>query len=125
VFTIVPLCVHADFFTGIFDPKKKYSWMAAGSLTVISLMVVMDFLQLILAASLRGAGDVKTVMWTRFCSCIFFFMPVSYLLSTLPIENQLFKFISIYGTFYLTTGIMGVIFLRRIMGGTWRGVDIS
>ncbi|MCK4264772.1 MATE family efflux transporter [Candidatus Babeliales bacterium] len=118
------ISVNPAFFAEVFDPRKKFSSFAGAAFPFISLLVVFDFIQLILAGVLRGAGDVKTVMWIRFCTCFFFFYPVSKFISTLPIENELLKFILIYGSFYLNTGLMGLLFIFRLKSKRWSTTKI-
>lgn len=114
------LSFNAGFFVSFFDPKNKFTVMAAAILPLISLLVIFDFIQLILAGALRGAGDVKAVMWGRFISCAFFFVPISTFFSWLPINNQVIKFTLVYGSFYLNTAVMGLIFLYRIKSHKWK-----
>ena len=92
---------------------------------VISPLVIFDLIQVILAGALRGAGDVRAVMWGRFIICFFVFMPLSYFIASLPIENQSIRFALIYASFYLCTGLMGFIFLRRAMGSAWQNKQIN
>jgi Na+-driven multidrug efflux pump len=113
------LSLNSGYFVSFFDPKHKFTIMAAAILPLINMLVVFDFIQLILAGALRGAGDVKAVMWGRFLSCAFFFVPVCYLFSILPIENQILKFTLVYGSFYFNTAVMGLIFLYRIKSHKW------
>ncbi len=113
------LCVKAEFFVSLFDPKGKISGIAAPALVFISFLVVFDFVQLILAGALRGAGDVKTVMMARFFCFFGFFTPVAWFISNLNITNQVVKFTLLYGTFYVTTGLVGLIFLWRIKTPKW------
>ncbi|MFH1461721.1 MAG: MATE family efflux transporter [bacterium] len=124
IITLGFLCIKADYLVSFFDPKNKISFLAAPALVFISLLVVFDFVQLILAGALRGAGDVKAVMKVRFFSCLFFFMPIVYIFGKLPIQNQVLKFVLIYGSFYLNTGIMGIFFLKRIKTPKWQNKNI-
>jgi putative MATE family efflux protein len=108
------LSLNSGFFVSFFDPKNKFTLMAAAILPLINMLVIFDFIQLILAGALRGAGDVKAVMWIRFISCTFFFVPISTFFSSLSINNQVIKFTLVYGSFYFNTAVMGLIFLYRI-----------
>jgi multidrug resistance protein, MATE family len=118
------LCLNANYLVSFFDPKNKYSSFAAPALVIISLLVVFDFVQLILAGALRGAGDVKTVMWARLICFGGFFVPFALFLSHIPMENQVLKFTMIYGSFYLTTGLIGIIFLLRIRTNKWQNKEL-
>lgn len=122
--TVSIMCIKAHYFVSFFDPQQKFSHIAAPALVLISALVVFDFIQLILAGALRGAGDVKTVMWVRFFSCLLFCTPVAYLFSKVPLENVSVKFALIYSVFYLNTGIMGIIFMKRVIGAKWQKIKI-
>lgn len=117
-------CLNAEMLIGMFDPNKSYTSLGTAVLPAISFLVFFDCLQVILAGALRGAGDMKSVMWGRALSCILFFLPLSYGLSKLPIENQALRFILIYGCHYLNAGVMGAIFFFRIMSHKWQNKEI-
>ncbi len=122
--TLSVLCIYAEKFVQIFDHKNKFTDLAAPALVFISILVVFDFVQLILAGALRGAGDVTSVMKVRFFSCLLFFTPVVTLISHMNIENQVLKFVLIYGSFYINNGIMGLFFLKRIKSAKWQHKEI-
>ncbi len=122
--TLTILCANSRYFIQLFDKKDKFTNLASPVLMLISVLVIFDFVQLILAAALRGAGDVRTVMKVRFFSCLLFFIPAVFLISKLPIENQIIKFSLIYGSFYINTGIMGLFFLKRIKSSKWQNKEI-
>ena len=121
---LIVMSMKIGYFSALFDPTNKFSFIVNASFPFISCLVVFDFIQLILAGSLRGAGDVKSVMKIRFCSCLFFFVPISYVLSILPIKNIAVKFGIIYGSFYVNAAVMGLFFLKRIMGKKWQKIDL-
>ncbi|MBA2306650.1 hypothetical protein H0W26_00770 [Candidatus Dependentiae bacterium] len=75
--------------------------------------------QLILSASLRGAADVKTVMWTRIALITLFFIPFSYGISLLPLENSLMKFMLLYCSAHLNFALMSVVYYVRLRGRQW------
>jgi len=118
------LCLNANYFVGLFDPNHEFTHIAAPALVIVSSLVVFDFVQLILAGALRGAGDVRTVMWVRFFSCLFFFTPLAYFFSKLPIESLSLKFALLYSTFYFNTAVMGFVFMKRIIGKKWQKISI-
>lgn len=120
IIALTALSLNSGFFVSFFDPKNKFTVTAAAILPLINMLVIFDFIQLILAGALRGAGDVKAVMWGRFISCAFFFVPISIIFSKLPIDNQIIKFTLVYGSFYLNTAVMGLIFLYRIKSHKWK-----
>jgi len=117
-------CIKAKYLISFFDPNNQFTHIAAPAFVLVSTLVVFDFIQLILAGALRGAGDVKTVMYTRFFCCVFFFTPLAYFIAKLPIESVSLKFALIYGTFYINTGLIGFFFMRRIMGSAWQRIKV-
>ncbi len=108
---------------GLFDSKRVFTQFAATIFPIISLLVFFDILQLILAAALRGASNVHVVMLVRLGTLILFFMPISYGLSLLPLENTMIKFILIYSSFYVGNGIMGIIYLLRFRSESWKTIS--
>lgn len=126
--TVIPsliiLCIGSSFFISFFDKTHELASFASKVLPYISLLVIFDFTQVVLSGALRGAGDVKTVMFGRFIACIVFFFPCSYLISHLPIQSQALRFTLIYGSFYLATGVMGLIFLLRMRNHKWQNRKI-
>ncbi len=118
--SLVILCLGSSFFISFFDKTHELSALASRALPYVSLLVIFDFTQVVLSGALRGAGDVKTVMLGRFIACIVFFFPCSYLISHLPIQSQALRFTLIYGSLYLATGVMGLIFLLRMRNHKWQ-----
>jgi Na+-driven multidrug efflux pump len=84
-----------------------------------------DATQVILAGALRGAGDVRIVMWGRLFAFTLFFVPASYLFACMPLPSETIKFILVYGSFYITTGILSIMFLIRIKSHKWENKQIS
>lgn len=118
------LCIYSRYFISLFDPLNKFTDFATPLVPILSVMVVFDFIQLILAAALRGAGDVKSVMWGRALSCAFVFVPLAYLGSHVPIENTSIRFLLTYGALYVNTAVMGIFFLWRIRSRAWQRIKI-
>jgi MATE family multidrug resistance protein len=108
------LCINPAFFVQIFDPRKKFIGFAAQVFPWISVLVICDFVQLILAGVLRGAGDVRAVMIIRALCCYAFFAPFATWIASLPIKDDVTKFILIYGSFYVNAGLMGILFIIRL-----------
>jgi Na+-driven multidrug efflux pump len=117
--SLLILCFNANYVMSFFDKKGEFTPFAVSALIPISMLVIFDFVQIILASALRGAGDVQTVMWGRFGSCMLFFVPVSWFVSKIAIGDPHIKFILIYSCLYLATGLMGIIFLLRIKSKKW------
>lgn len=118
IFCMVPHLVISHF-----DTKQVFTDFAATAFPIISILVFFDILQIILAAALRGASNVRVVMIVRLISLLFFFMPLSYAFSVLPLENTLIKFILIYSTFYIGNGLMGIIYLMRFRSESWKSIS--
>ncbi len=114
------ICFNAEYFIGCFDPRNEFTQFAMKSLFFISVLTIFDYVQVILAGALRGAGDVKAVMWGRLFTCTVFFIPVSYFFHWLPMTNTLLKFNLIYGSYYLMMGVMAIIFLARAKSHKWQ-----
>lgn len=95
------------------DRNKEFGALAAAVFPILSVLVFFDLLQLILSGALRGASDVQTVMFTRLTIICFYFVPVSYGISRLPITNDVFKFILIYGSFFIGNALMSIVYIKR------------
>jgi MATE family multidrug resistance protein len=117
---ILILSLQAPYFISFFDPNNQFTTFAARVLPPISLLVIFDFTQVVFAGALRGAGDVQFVMWIRVLACSCFFVPVSALLSTITFLGPTAKFTLIYGSFYITTGIIGLAYLKRLLSHKWQ-----
>ena len=102
-----------------FDKKGEFTPLAARAFPIVSVLVFLDLVQLILAGALRGAGNVRLVMQTRLLICIGYFIPLSYLLSTMQLPTFM-KFILIYGSFYVGNALMSVIYISRFRGEGWK-----
>lgn len=113
------LWIYAPFFIARISPSPEITQFAIPLLRTLSLFVVFDFLQLILAGALRGAGQVHIVMWGRFITCFFFFIPLSKYISGLTFSNISVKFGLLYGAFYINTALMGLVFFAYIIRKNW------
>jgi len=117
--SLLILSIYAPYFIARISPSAEITQFATPILRLMSALVIFDFVQLILAGALRGAGSVRIVMWGRFLSCFFFFLPTSYLLSQITFSSDSLKFSCMYGLFYLNTALMGLIFLYFILKKNW------
>jgi len=108
------LIIYAPFLVKWISPSKEVTIFAVPLLRCLSCLVVFDFVQLVLAGALRGAGHATTVMWIRFVACILFFLPISYMLARSSFESTRLQFCLIYGAFYCSTAVMGVAFWRYL-----------
>ncbi len=99
-------------FISLFDQEGSFTINTANIIPIISILVLFDMVQLILAAALRGAAQVKTVMWTRLIIGGLFFIPTSYILSIISIKNLNIKFMLIYSTFYISNVFMSIVYMK-------------
>jgi MATE family multidrug resistance protein len=113
-----------EFFIELFDPKKKFTAFAAAIFPLMSMLVLFDVLQLILSGALRGAANVKVVMWARMGTFLLYFMPISYVFAVMPFGNPMIKFFLIYGSFYLGNAVMSIIYIWRFKGQAWKQESI-
>lgn len=109
-----------SFFISIFDQKGKFTAFSAQVFPFLSVLVFFDLLQLVLSGALRGAANVKVVMYARLAVFLLYFIPVSWLLAQLTLENQMIKFLLIYGSFYIGNGLMSLIYIYRFRGDRWK-----
>jgi len=98
----------------LFDKNATFTPFATSTLPYISILVLFDVAQLILAAALRGAAQVRLVMKTRIYTGLIFFLPLSLVCSWLAIANTHVQFILIYGSFYCANGLMSVFYLWKV-----------
>lgn len=96
----------------LFDIKGDFTDFSATVFPIISVFVIFDILQIILAAALRAQGKVKIVMVIRLAICFLFFGPITYFLSTNICEDYTLKFLLIYSSFYLSNAIMGLLYIK-------------
>jgi len=97
----------------LIDKNKEFGGLAAAVFPALSILVFFDLLQLILSGALRGACDVQTVMLTRVSIVCFYFIPVSYALSRLPMQSDVLKFFLIYGSFFIGNALMSIVYIRK------------
>jgi multidrug resistance protein, MATE family len=121
VFSILAILSYDPaFFIQFIVRNGKFTPLAAQVFPILSVLVFFDLLQLILSGALRGVSDVRTVMWTRLVIVLGCFMPLSYILSKLPIDDQVLKFTLIFGSFYICNGFMSLLYINRFRSGKWK-----
>lgn len=109
-----------EYFISIFDQKSKFTAFSARIFPMLSILVFFDLLQLILSGALRGAANVNAVMWVRLAVCVFYFVPVSWILAHLPLESLTMKFLLVYSSFYVGNALMSLIYIHRFRGERWQ-----
>lgn len=112
-------CLSPARVIRIFDMRGEFTDLAATLFPIMSALAIFDIIQLILAGALRGASNVKTVMWARLIICGGVFFPLSYFFSQMPMTNQVLKFMLIYSSLYFCNALMGIIYLRRFREQGW------
>jgi len=105
---------------GLFDKKGDFTASAARAFPILGMLAFFDVLQVILSGALRGAANVKTVMMVRLAICGGIFVPISYMLTFLPIADPVIKFVIIYGSFYVCNGLMSIIYINRFRSDEWK-----
>ncbi len=118
-------CMTPKFFLSILGKAKAFNDFIAYSLPYIAILMFFDVLQLILSASLRGAADVRTVMWARMAVTGLFFVPLAYFIAQLQTDNLLLKFILLYSSVHFSYALMGFIYLIRLKSGAWKKQSIK
>ncbi|MFT6765138.1 MAG: MATE family multidrug resistance protein [Alteromonas naphthalenivorans] len=104
----------------IFDFKGEFTSFAAKAFPIISVLAFFDVLQLILAGALRGAANVRVVMWTRLIVCGLIFAPMAYGFSCLNTQNTVLKFILVYSSLYVCNAFMSLIYIKRFRQEAWK-----
>ena len=109
-----------EYVICLFDKKGEFTDFAARAFPILSILAFLDLLQLILSGALRGAANVKTVMLTRLIVCVGFFAPISYIFSNMAIEDDVIKFLLVYGSFYVANGLMCIVYVYRFRSEGWK-----
>ncbi|HRN77740.1 MAG TPA: MATE family efflux transporter [Candidatus Dependentiae bacterium] len=108
----------------LFDTKGKFTGLAAQAFPILSVLIFFDLLQLILAGALRASGNANIVMIVRLAVCVGFFGPLSYLFSKMQIADNSWRFILIYGAFYVGNALMSLAYIHRFRGKNWNKQSI-
>lgn len=121
---VLSMLILFNFFPGFFlgvlgvqNPLNDYTLATLKLLVVIALF---DIFQLILAASLRGAADVRYVMLTRVIAASCFLLPFSYLVMWLPFDNIFVKFMILYASLHMSKALMVGSYIKRFLGTAWK-----
>ncbi len=108
------------WFVGFFDKQSEFGHLVAGIFPALSVLILIDLLQLILSAALRGAGDVRTVMWTRACVIGLYFIPITYIISWINFDAMMTKMLVTYATFLFGNGLMSIVYIYRLRQNHWK-----
>jgi multidrug resistance protein, MATE family len=112
-------------FLAYFDKQHTFTYFAARIIPFLFLFLLCDVIQLIVAAALRGAAQVKVVMWTRAIICSAVMFPLSYKLMHASIENPFVHFILVYGSLYFCYGLMGLVYIYYFQKNSWKKITIE
>lgn len=116
---------HSARIIQFFDKKGAFTPMAVYVFPIISVLVFFDLIQLILSGALRGAGNVRVVMLVRLAVCFGYFVPLSYLFSTMEFQSETLKFILVYGSFYFGNALMSIAYISRFRGTAWKNYALK
>lgn len=108
------------WFVGFFDKRGEFGHLVATIFPALSVLILIDLLQLILSGALRGVGDVKTVMWTRICVIGFYFIPMTYVIKWFPFDTMVMNMMVTYGAFLLGNAIMSMVYVYRLRQDHWK-----
>jgi MATE family multidrug resistance protein len=108
------------WFVGFFDKNGDFGSMVGIIFPALSVLILIDLLQLILSASLRGLGDVNTVMITRVSIIACFFIPATYLISHMTFSRMVYKMLFTYAAFLLGNGLMSLVYIYRLRRNHWK-----
>jgi putative MATE family efflux protein len=111
------------FLANQVDPSGTLATFMAPLLIPVPFFLFFDFLQILLASALRGAGDVRAVMITRSLA-VLVFIPLSWAITKIEITNLALKFSMIYASYYLIVALMALAFLLRLRGNAWQRVTL-
>lgn len=115
LFSLFPMTVIR-----VVDRKGAFTLFAALAFPALSVLVIFDVMQIVLSGALRGASNVKTVMMTRAFVTLLVFVPLSYCFANASIANPVIKFILVFGSYYISNGVMSVVFVYRFRREAWK-----
>ncbi len=104
----------------LLDKNGDFSDLVIKVFPLMSLLVMFDLLQLILSGALRGAGNVQLVMFVRIAVCLCYFAPLSYFIAQMTIQDEVVKFLLIYGSYYMGSALMSIAYINRFRGDYWK-----
>lgn len=105
-----------------FDRKHEFTTIAVQIFPFISIFAFFDVLQVVLSGALRGASNVRTVMYSRLAICFLYFLPVSYYIANLAIESVALKLLLLWASFYMGNALLSFIYIRRFRSEVWKHI---
>ncbi|QQR62877.1 hypothetical protein IPH67_00080 [bacterium] len=122
---LVVMVVKTNFFLSLFDRQGEFTYLVLQTFPYISVCVIFDLTQIILSAALRGSGNVQIVMMIRLFVVILFFVPISYLFSTIEQFSIASKILLVYGSFYIGNGIMSLLYVLMFRSEKWKSTIVE
>jgi MATE family multidrug resistance protein len=108
------------WFVSFFDKNGDFGSMVGIIFPALSVLIMIDLLQLVLSASLRGVGDVNTVMITRVSVIGLFFIPATYVISYMTFSHMVYKMLVTYAAFLFGNGLMTIVYVYRLRQNHWK-----
>jgi MATE family multidrug resistance protein len=112
--------IWPSWFVTFFDKKNEFGYLVAIIFPALSVLILIDLLQLVLSAALRGAGDVQTVMFTRAFVISCYFIPATYVISWFSFDAMVTKMLVTYATFLLGNALMSMVYVYRLRQNHWK-----
>lgn len=108
------------WFVQFFDKQGQFGYLVAVIFPALSVLILIDLLQLILSAALRGAGDVNTVMFTRMFVIGCYFIPSTYVISSINFDQMVVKMLVTYAMFLMGNALMSIVYVYRLRQNHWK-----
>jgi len=119
VFSILAvLSIFSRSIVHLLDKNGDFTIFVVHVFPAISILIFFDLLQVILAAALRGAAQVRVVMVTRIIFLLYF-IPISAWLCSFSLRDDI-KFIAIYSSFYFGSLLMSIFYVYWFRSGKWK-----
>lgn len=109
-----------SWFVTFFDKNGDFGYLVATIFPALSVLILIDLLQLVLSAALRGAGDVQTVMVTRALVISLYFIPATYVISGFEFDAMVTKMLVTYATFLFGNALMSMVYVYRLRQNQWK-----
>lgn len=108
------------WFVTFFDKNGDFGYLVATIFPALSVLILIDLLQLVLSAALRGAGDVRTVMLTRALVISCYFIPSTYVISWFSFDAMVTKMLVTYAAFLFGNALMSMVYVYRLRQNHWK-----
>ncbi len=112
------LSIFSRLIVHLLDKHGDFTIFVVHVFPVISILIFFDLMQVILAAALRGAAQVRVVMFTRivFLLC---FIPISAWISAFSLREDI-KFILLYSSLNFGSLFMSIFYIYWFRSGKWK-----